>query len=157
MARGFATSLLDSDPAFKAFAAAVESKGLPLIVLLRFCRACAQLGSALTASSALLHKQRRVRGNGGHAAQLRHRDRSNHAEARRHAVAPQLTRIRLAIHVWIGSRLFIFADPESRGRIDGTTRLVNLVYIALASIVSLLTSIYVVRREAAAPLTSSTE
>lgn len=52
---------------------------------------------------------------------------------------------KLAIHVYIGSRLFLFADPESRGRMDGTTRLINVVYIVIASLISLATSIYVVR------------
>ncbi|SCV68289.1 BQ2448_410 [Microbotryum intermedium] len=52
---------------------------------------------------------------------------------------------KLLLHVWIGSRMFLFADPDSRNHMDPRAKFVNLVFVVLGSVLGMLTSWYLYR------------
>lgn len=52
---------------------------------------------------------------------------------------------KLFFHVWTGSRMYAFADPTSRSRMDTKAKWVNAIFIALASAVGMATSWYLYR------------
>ncbi|SGY18278.1 BQ5605_C015g08027 [Microbotryum silenes-dioicae] len=52
---------------------------------------------------------------------------------------------KLLLHVWIGSRMFLFADPDSRNRMDPRAKFVNLVFVVMGSVMGMLTSWYLYR------------
>jgi len=50
---------------------------------------------------------------------------------------------KLLLHVWVGSRMYLFADEESRQKMDFHTKLINGIYVAIGSILGMGTSYYV--------------
>jgi hypothetical protein len=52
---------------------------------------------------------------------------------------------KLALHVWVGQRIYFLADPNSRSQMDDTTKMINGFYIAGGSLLGFFTGLYVYR------------
>ena len=52
---------------------------------------------------------------------------------------------KLLLHVWIGDRMYKFADPETRAKMDPTSRLVNAASVIAGILIGIGTGIYVYR------------
>ena len=52
---------------------------------------------------------------------------------------------KLFLHVWTGSRMYQFADPDSRAKMDTKAKWVNGVFIAVATAIGMATSWYLYR------------
>lgn len=52
---------------------------------------------------------------------------------------------KLYLHVWVGSRFYVLADPDSRGRMDTHTKVVNGVFVAFGTALGIATSWYLYR------------
>lgn len=112
--------LLKDDKIFKALSKAVKIKGFPLILLIRFCPfpfPYSNLFFSAFESVSLLQF---------FLATL--------------ALTPKLL-----LHCYIGSQMFSFADPESRNRMDPTTKLINGAYIIVGTTLGAFTGWYLYR------------
>lgn len=52
---------------------------------------------------------------------------------------------KLFLHVWTGSRMYNFADPNTRNKMDTKAKWINGVFIALATVAGMATSWYLYR------------
>ncbi|GAA5835435.1 hypothetical protein JCM3766R1_004786 [Sporobolomyces carnicolor] len=116
----FFAPFIHKDKTFKALSNAVRVKGLPLIVLLRLCPFPYPYSNAFFASVESVTLGQFF------LATL--------------AITPKLL-----LHVFIGHRTYLFADPESRHRMDPLSRWINLAFMVFGSLLGFATSWYLYR------------
>ncbi|KAL8291758.1 hypothetical protein RQP46_002016 [Phenoliferia psychrophenolica] len=114
---GVFAPMLGRDKTFRALATAVRVKGLPLVVLIRLCPFPFPYSNAFFASI-------------------------ESVSLWQFFVATLTITPKLLLHVWVGSRMFLFADPDSRKHMDTQTKVINGVYVVVGSILGGFTSWY---------------
>ncbi|KAL7341034.1 hypothetical protein BJY59DRAFT_122309 [Rhodotorula toruloides] len=107
-------------PAFQALSQAVASKGLLLIVLLRLCPLPFSYSNASFASIEAVTLTRFILGTW------------------RSILLPKVF-----LYVFIGDRMYKFADPKSRGEMDTLSKWLNAASIGISAIVAVGASYYV--------------
>ncbi|KAK4332388.1 Golgi apparatus membrane protein TVP38 [Rhodotorula toruloides] len=111
---------IQRDKTFAALSRAVRVKGLPLITLLRLCPFPYPYSNLFFASV------ESVKFSEFMLATL--------------AITPKLL-----LHVFIGHRTYLFADPASRHKMDSTTRWINGIFMVGGTILGIATSWYLYR------------
>ncbi|GAA5883923.1 hypothetical protein JCM3774_005249 [Rhodotorula dairenensis] len=114
---GLFAPYIQRDKTFAALSRAVRVKGLPLIVLLRLCPFPYPYSNAFFASIETVSLQEFM------LATL--------------AITPKLL-----LHVFIGHRTYLFADPTSRHKMDSTTRWINGIFMVVGTLLGVGTSWY---------------
>lgn len=114
---GLFAPYIQRDKTFAALSRAVRVKGLPLIVLLRLCPFPYPYSNAFFASIETVSLQEFM------LATL--------------AITPKLL-----LHVFIGHRTYLFADPTSRHKMDSTTRWINGIFMVAGTLLGMATSWY---------------
>ncbi|GAA5980241.1 hypothetical protein JCM10908_001584 [Rhodotorula pacifica] len=114
---GLFAPYIQRDKTFAALSRAVRVKGLPLIVLLRLCPFPYPYSNAFFASIETVSLQEFL------LATL--------------AITPKLL-----LHVFIGHRTYLFADPASRHKMDSTTRWINGIFMVVGTLLGIGTSWY---------------
>ncbi|TKA54605.1 hypothetical protein B0A53_03012 [Rhodotorula sp. CCFEE 5036] len=125
---GLFAPYIQRDKTFAALSRAVRVKGLPLIVLLRLCPFPYPYSNAFFASIETVSLQEFM------LATL--------------AITPKLL-----LHVFIGHRTYLFADPTSRHKMDSTTRWINGVFMVAGTLLGMGTSWYLYKVGTVFPLT----
>lgn len=159
---------------FRALSSVVRAKGLPLVVLIRFCVRLGFISSSHLRDRALkpverppehsliliyratalplplqqlvLRRSRDCISMGVHAGNTVRPSVALRSRRRRKLtpLRPLLRAItpKLGIHVWVGSKAFLLADPESRNKMDTATKWLNTGYIVFGTVVGIATSWY---------------
>ena len=117
--RSFA-AYLEQEPRFLALGTAVRHKGLPLVALIRLCPFPFTYSNLFFASIESVSLWQFM-------------------------VATLCITPKLFLHVWIGQRMFLLSDPNEREEMDSTTKIVNIAYIVLGTLLGLATGLYVYR------------
>ncbi|ORY40012.1 hypothetical protein BCR35DRAFT_327477 [Leucosporidium creatinivorum] len=114
---GLFAPMLGRNQTFRAMSTAVRAKGLPLVILIRLCPFPFPYSNAFFASIESVTLFQFI-------------------------VATICTTPKLLLHVWVGQRTFLFADPDSREKLDPQAKFVNAVYIGVGSVLGFATSYY---------------
>lgn len=112
--------LLQHQPLFKALSLAIREKELPLVILIRLCPFPFPYSNLLFASI-------------------------ESVSLVQFFLATLLITPKLILHVWIGSKLYVFADPNERAKMDPNTKWINGASIVASALLGAGTSIYLYR------------
>ncbi|GAA5838301.1 hypothetical protein JCM5353_006844 [Sporobolomyces roseus] len=108
---------IKKDQTFRALSTAVQVKGLPLIILLRLCPFPYPYSNAFFASVESVTLSQFL-------------------------LATLTITPKLLLHVFIGHRTYLFADPSSRHKMDPLSRYINLGFMVFGTILGSATSWY---------------
>ncbi|GAA5922358.1 TVP38/TMEM64 family protein [Sporobolomyces koalae] len=116
----FFAPFIHKDQTFQALSNAVRVKGLPLIILLRLCPFPYPYSNAFFASV-------------------------ESVSLSQFFLATLTITPKLLLHVFIGHRTYLFADPESRHKMDPLSRYINFGFMIVGSLLGIGTSWYLYR------------
>jgi len=116
----YAQKMLDGQTTLKALGSAIKEKGLPLIVLIRLCPFPYSYSNFFFATV-------------------------QEVSLWQFFLATCALSIKLLLHVYIGTRIYLFSDPEHRESMDTTTKVLNGLSVAASMALGIGVGVYVYR------------